>query len=59
VIYDTGNRINIFKKRDKKTGMSSGHSEISWWMTYSVFVIKESIFDLEKRVGGKKIIESG
>lgn len=33
VIYDTGNR----KKKDKKTGMSSGQSERSWWMTYSVW----------------------
>jgi hypothetical protein len=39
--------------------MSSGHSERSWWMTYTGCVIKDSIFDLEKRVGGKKIIESG
>lgn len=55
VIYDTGNRINILKKRDKKTGMSSGHSERSWWMmTYSVCVIKDSIFDLEKKEWGKE-----
>ncbi len=36
VIYDTWNRIKK-KERDKKTGMSSGQSERSWWMTYSVW----------------------